>query len=63
MTLTTVPTSIWRVAVTGRANRNFTSVFTTRDEARVYRSTLRTSGFSPDQVTTSRYSVSPEVTA
>lgn len=61
MTLTTVPSFIWRVNVDGRANRSLTSVFTSRREARSYRSTLRNQGFTDKQMHTVRYDVSGPV--
>ena len=44
MTLNTIPRNLWQVTVPNNTSR--TRVFTTRDEVRTYRRTLRTDGIT-----------------
>jgi hypothetical protein len=59
MTLTSMPRSLWQVTVPSTTTRN--RIFTTRDEVRTYRRTLRTEGFGTSTVT--RYRVQSGVNA
>lgn len=57
MTLNTVPSSIWRVSITGSKSSGLTRTFTTRSEARQYRRDLRSNGYDSDSIVATRYTV------
>jgi len=59
MTLDTIPRNLWQVTVPNNTNRN--RVFTTRDEVRAYRRTLRVEGFTNDR--TMRFAIASGTTA
>ena len=65
MTLTSVPNSIWRVNIDRSFKGTLTSdkgIFTTRDEVRTHRASLRSQGVATAQMTTVRYAVSAPTT-